>query len=83
MCNTALPDNAISVTDVRPGMQIHAAYGSERGIVSRAVKVGSHTLITFEGSLRPFRASNAGTFRYDNAPEGYSYHNGHGCIHDW
>lgn len=83
MCNLSLPDNAINVTDVVPGMHIRAAYSGEQGIVSRAVKVGTHTLITFEGSLRPFRATNAGTFRLVDVPEGYGYHYGHGCQHDW
>jgi hypothetical protein len=81
MCNTALPDNAIAVTDVVPGMQIHAAYGGERGMVAKTLRMGQHVWITFTDGTR-MRASAAGTFRLDN-DENHRYHNGHGCIHDW
>ena len=82
-CNTSLPDNAINVSDVAPGMQIHAAYGGERGTVAKVgMNFANRVLIKFTDGTS-VRASLAGTFRYDNAPDGYSYHNGHGCIHDW
>lgn len=82
-CNTNLPDDAIAVTSVEPGMRIRAAYSGEGGTVATVGRsFGGRRRITFtDGSS--MRASDAGTFRYVDSPVGYSYHNGHGCIHDW
>lgn len=81
MCNTNLPANAVNVTDIVPGMHIRAAFGYERGVVESIMRDGHRRLIRFTDGTTA-RASTAGTFRLVDVPEGYNYHNGHGCIHD-
>lgn len=81
-CNTALPHNAINVGDVRPGMNIRAAYSGEAGIVASVGRPFDHRVwVTFTDGTR-VRASLAGTFRLVTIPRDYNYHAGHGCVQD-
>ena len=81
MCNTNLPTHAINVDNVEVGMRIGSDYG-DSGTVKRVTTLGNRRFITFEDRA-PQWATRAGTYRWLDAPVGYNYHDGHGCIHDW
>lgn len=79
-CNTSLPNNAINVVDLKPGMRIRFAFeGTGTHIVESVSAFGfKRTIVTDKGRRE---ANTAGTVRLVDV-DGYNYHSGHGCVKD-